>query len=174
MESIPAPPIFKYHLALIPSGDKHHDAKFFYMDIPWDKLGSDGTQRCKQFFIKMLRNYFSNYVVGFEYSKIGKTPHVHVYTLASTKQYNAFRIKAQRTWNLRGRATANLRKQYGLVKRVIKNPDNAISYCIKSKNYEFFNYDPEYIKRRADASYQKEAPTDRAYVWDVVCKLFYG
>lgn len=153
------PDLFKYHLQRLAPEEKILPPIAFYMDIPWDRPPSavhmkehpNWTE--KKAFIHLIRRYFSNYVIGFEHSKIQKTAHIHCYTHSTEKSYAAFRAKAVRVYSLRGRATKALRKQYGRIKKVIRTPSNMISYTIKSKNYVTHNYDADFIKRCEEASY---------------------
>lgn len=146
-EDTSSPSLFKYHLLELDPKERILPAIAFYMDIPWN----DSSHRTS--FLKACKHYFQNYIVGFEISKIAKIHHIHMYTHSTEKQYAAFRAQMVRQFDLRGRATKNLRKQYGKIKKVIKTPDNMISYTIKSKDYVVMNYDSDYIKRCEAASF---------------------
>ncbi len=124
----------------------------FYLDVTWSQKRLEVRD--------MLDYYFDKYVVGFEKSKVDNVEHIHVLTETDSGQYHAFIAKAKKTWKLRGRATKGNRKQYGKVK-VIKDFNNMFSYTIKSGDYHYKGYDPDYVLKRFNTSYQPKQLKDK-------------
>ena len=143
-------PNVHHHQLQLPIAEKDLSPISFYMDVNYHI--TDNREK----LIALLKHHFTNYVVGFEESKIASTPHAHIYTHAKPKNYQAFIAAVKNEWNLKGRATKNNRKQYGKIKKIIKSPDNMISYTIKSDNYEYLNYNKDYIRERKNDSYLVE------------------
>ena len=123
-----------------------HSTHAFYADVPWEE-----NEVAVQ---DLLAFYFDKYVVGYEYSSQDKVPHIHVVAYGEAGQYNSYIAKIKKLYDLKGRAIKGSRKQYGKV-RNIKDLDNMISYTVKSGNYHFKGYDPDYVQERANVAYEK-------------------
>ncbi len=119
--------------------------KMFFFDADW--TDPDVDTFCESLFEK----YFSKYAVGRETSKSGHK-HYQALVIGDTKGYTNFIAAIKRKWNLRGRATKGLRRQYGATKG-IKNKENALAYVLKEKNYFTKGYHADVIAEAASRSY---------------------
>ncbi len=118
----------------------------FYADVPWEE-----NEVAVQ---DLLAFYFDKFIVGYEYSTNKKIPHIHVVAYGPTGQYNSYIAKIKKLYDLKGRSIKGSRKQYGKI-RDIKDLDNMISYTVKSGNYHFKGYDPDYVQERASVAFEK-------------------
>ena len=101
--------------------------------------------------------YFPNYVAGWEFSKEKRIPHVHVFTFdRGGKAYQAFRTYIVKRYNLIGRSTANVRRQYGKIKGILREPLNMISYTIKNHDVQHEGFCPDFLERQQERSYIKD------------------
>lgn len=146
------------------------DAIAFYLDIPHDGDSPGYNEFVTKFgwgprpdLFCILEKYFTHFVVGFEFSKEKNIPHAHVFTFdPSGKKYQAFRTYVVKRYNLIGRSTAGVRRQYGKIKGILREPLNMISYTIKANNYFENGFCPEFLKRYQERSYIKdESDLDR-------------
>lgn len=127
----------------------------FYYDVDYSVKDND------DYFRKQLDKYFTQYVCGRETSKSG-IKHYQVYaTEGSKNSYINFKQKVVKHFKLSGQTKEKgKRRQYGRAKALVKNQDSMISYCLKEKDYFWKGYDDDYIKARADASYEKVTTED--------------
>lgn len=135
----------------------------FYLDLPfhpadpaYDKFKTKFGWGPRDDIKQILNKYFTDYVIGFEYSKEKNIPHVHVFTFDTGKKYQAFRSFIVKRYNLIGRSTANVRRQYGKIKGILREPLNMISYTIKHNDYDTHGFCRDFLKRYQERSYIKE------------------
>lgn len=121
----------------------------FYIDYDW-------TQESTTVIESLFDKHFSKFLVGHEISKSG-VHHLQCWTMGyKCTSYTNFIQKVVKMLNLNGKATKNVRKQYGRIKGVIKDTDSMISYCLKERlGHWSKGLDPDYIQIRMDNSYTK-------------------
>ena len=101
------------------------------------------------------------YIVAKEVANDGKHKetqgeHFHIAAQMSDKQYDSFRNTIlKKKYNLRGKATKGLPRQYGVV-RDVRNETKFLAYTCKDKNIIFRNIDIKTIKQYISESFKKE------------------
>lgn len=132
----------------------------FYLTLDWSDSEIDTTVVC------LFEEYFEHYVLAKETGKNG-LKHYQVFIIIPTlTPYNNFIAKIKYKYRLRGRATENQPRQYGKVKDKLKNPENALIYTLKEKNYRYKGFTTPYIEEMATRSYLK--PDEENNLYDIM------
>ena len=106
------------------------------------------------------------YIVAKEVANDGKHKetqgqHFHIAADMTDKQYDSFRNTILKNkYQLRGKASKGLPRQYGVVKNV-RNETRFLSYTCKDKNIIFRNIDLKTIKDYISKSFKKEEKYDK-------------
>lgn len=137
----------------------------FYVDWPWPEH--------KQEIQDMIVPYFHSGVVGYELST-NKVPHLQCHVEGTQAKYNSFIAKWKKRYHDRvgqmpvGRATKGLRRNYGKVKEIKKEPKYGIAYCMKDENYHFWGYKQSLIDVCKSISYKRCTSTQRQKLDEVL------
>jgi hypothetical protein len=132
----------------------------FYLTLDWSDPEIDATVVC------LFEEYFEHYVLAKETGK-NQLKHYQVFIIIPTlTPYNNFIAKIKYKYNLRGRATENQPRQYGKVKDKLKNPENALIYTLKEKDYRYKGFTTPYIEEMASRSYLK--PDEENNLYDIM------
>lgn len=125
----------------------------FYFD--YDYLDGSHNTVIEGLFDK----HFDKYLAGHEISKSG-IKHLQCWVISKNQQsYTNFIQKIVKLLSLCGRATKDVRKQYGRIKGVINDTNAILSYCLKEKRgYWSKGLDEDFLQERLEDSYEK-APT---------------
>lgn len=133
---------------------EHWQPVMFYVDVNFNTED--------EFMIEMFNKYFEAYTIGRELSKEKKVPHYQVLAFQKSKScYTNFIQRVKTKYNLVGRAVKGGRKQYGKLKKMIENIENAMIYTLKDKNYLNKWFDIKYVEGMAEQSYVKEDKKDK-------------
>jgi hypothetical protein len=121
----------------------------------------------------MIVPYFHSGVVGYELST-NKVPHLQCHVEGTQAKYNSFIAKWKKRYHDRvgqmpvGRATKGLRRNYGKVKEIKKEPKYGIAYCMKDENYHFWGYKQSLIDVCKSISYKRCTSTQRQKLDEVL------
>jgi hypothetical protein len=113
----------------------------------------------REYIRKYIENRFTDYIIAYETSiKVGE--HIHFLLWADNpNDYHKFCQNVfKQKYNLRGRATKNLCRQYGKIKQ-IENIEKMMAYTVKDKNCDYkmgAHLTKDDIKAAFDSSYKKE------------------
>lgn len=127
----------------------HH---MFFIDYPWESKGD---------YIDTIKHYFPVGIVGYETSESGYK-HLQCFCIGPKIKYQSLIEKWKKDYETKtgkiptGQATKGVRRQYGKVKELKKQPMYAIAYSMKDKQYISWGIEPHVLEVAKGMSYKPQ------------------
>lgn len=130
--------------------DTHH---MFFIDYPWESKGD---------YMDTIKHYFTAGVVGYETTDKGHK-HLQCFCIGPKIKYQSLIEKWKKDYQSKtgnkpsGKATKGVRRQYGKVKELKRQPMYGIAYSMKDNEWISWGIEPHVLEVAKGMSYKNNS-----------------